>query len=125
MEKQSYGDRRASCPRERRGEVTRLAKAAVLVSLGLVLGCSEYQRVSGTEKEMLLKMRTGGYELVKSDEYAQLKKDAEIGRSVGRYQMQTRTFRTWRLDTATGETCLLLTTEEDWKDPKIREQMCE
>lgn len=103
----------------------RLVKAAVLVSLVLMPGCSEYQRVSGTEKELLLKMRTGAYELVKTDEYAQLKKDAEIGRSVGRYQMQTRTFRTWRLDTATGEICLLLTTEEDWKDPKIREQMCE
>jgi hypothetical protein len=102
----------------------RLGTAAVLISLIAALGCSGYQRVSEKEKEMLLKMRRGEYELVKSDVYEQLKKDAEIGRSVGRYQMQTREFRTWRLDTVTGESCLLLTTEADWKDPKIQSQMC-
>lgn len=101
-----------------------MAKAAVVISLVLMLGCSGEQRVSEKEKEMLVKMRTGGYVLVKSDAYEQLKKDSEIGRSVGRYQMQTRAFRTWRLDTATGESCLLLTTDEDWKDPNIQSQMC-
>jgi hypothetical protein len=32
--------------------------------------------------------------------------------------------RTWRLDTATGKLCLLLTSDEDWKIPSMARQSC-
>jgi hypothetical protein len=82
-------------------------------------GCSDLEYTkSQTEVDALQKIRSGQYELVKSDELAQLRKDAEIGRSVGRFQLHREGYRTWRLDTATGYSCLLLTSESDWKKPE-------
>jgi|ERR1035438_101264 hypothetical protein len=34
-------------------------------------------------------------------------------------------FRTWRLDTVTGASCILLTTKEDWKKPETGIQQCD
>jgi hypothetical protein len=78
----------------------------------------------GAEVEALRKLRTGQYGLIKSDELAQLRRDAEIGRSVGRFQIHRVGFRTWRLDTATGFSCLLPTTDADWKNPDTAAQGC-
>jgi hypothetical protein len=41
-----------------------------------------------------------------------------------KYQMFQSGFRTWRLDTATGDSCIALTTEGDWKLKKTKEQSC-
>ena len=96
-----------------------------LVSAALQVGCSDLDYTRGqAEFDALQKIRSGKYELVKSDELAQLRKDAEIGKSVGRYQMHHIGFRTWRLDTATGDSCLLLTSEWDWKKPETAELAC-
>ncbi len=53
-----------------------------------------------------------------------LKHEAELGKSIGRYQVHVEGFRTWRLDTATGTICLLLSLEGDWKKPEIEAQSC-
>lgn len=53
-----------------------------------------------------------------------LRRDAEIGRGVGRYHIHKDWVRTWRLDTATGQVCLLLASEEDWKKPEVAQQAC-
>jgi hypothetical protein len=89
------------------------------------LGCSGLDVTrSQAEVEALQKIRSGQYELIRSDELAQLRKDAEIGRSIGRYQMHQIGVRTWRLDTATGISCLLLTTDADWKKPEVQAEAC-
>lgn len=63
---------------------------------------------------LILCMVTGvgcaDYELVRKDELAKLREEAALGKSVGRYQQFSRSARTFRLDPATGETCILLTT---------------
>jgi septal ring factor EnvC (AmiA/AmiB activator) len=41
-----------------------------------------------------------------------------------RYQVFSRGYRTWRLDTGSGSTCLLLTTTEDWKKPETTLSGC-
>lgn len=43
---------------------------------------------------------------------------------LGRYQLQRDTGRTWRLDTVTGDICLMLASEADWKKPDIQAQGC-
>lgn len=64
------------------------------------------------------------YELISKTELARLRRDADLGKSVGRYQQYHQGWRTWRLDTATGSTCLLLTTDGEWKKPEIAAQGC-
>jgi hypothetical protein len=89
------------------------------------VGCSDLDYTkSQAEFDALQKIRSGQYELIKSAELAQLRKDAEIGKNVGRYQVHQSGFRTWRLDTATGLSCLLLTSSEDWKRPESKVSAC-
>ena len=57
-------------------------------------------------------------------EYDRLKADAALGRQVGRFQIHKEGFRTWRLDTATGRSCLLLTTDTDWKTGAKDQNSC-
>ena len=85
----------------------------LIVICAIQYGCGDYKVVNSRE-----------YEVITKNELTQLKKEAEIGRSVGRYQTFARGIRTWRLDTATGENCLLLTSEEDWKKPDTAASAC-
>jgi len=80
--------------------------------------------VTDSEYENVSKVRSGQYTLMNNQELTTLKHDAEIGKGVGRYQINKEGFRTWRLDTATGQICLLLTAEADWKKPEIQAQGC-
>ncbi|HKW34445.1 MAG TPA: hypothetical protein VJN92_15650 [Candidatus Acidoferrum sp.] len=41
-----------------------------------------------------------------------------------KYEVYSRGFRTFRLDTITGKTCILLTSPEDWKKAETNEQGC-
>ena len=69
----------------------------------LAVGCDDVDIVDKTKSVVL-----------KRDEYNKLKADAELGKSVGRYQIHREGTRTWRLDTATGKICLMLTSQYDW-----------
>jgi hypothetical protein len=40
------------------------------------------------------------------------------------YQMFKEGFRTWRLDTVNGTSCIMLTTDSDWKKPETKHQSC-
>ena len=42
----------------------------------------------------------------------------------GRFSMYHTSGRTWRLDSVTGENCLLLAQDADWKKPDISAQGC-
>jgi hypothetical protein len=88
--------------------------------------CNEigYRVVTSQEFTSVEKLRTGDYELIRKDQLEELKREAQLGKGVGRYQIYSRGFRTWRLDTATGATCLLLTTEVDWKKPETSASGC-
>jgi len=65
-----------------------------------------------------------GYEAIRSDDLTQLKRQAEPGGNVGRYQLHQRGTRTWRFDTATGQICLLLAADSEWKDEKTKASAC-
>jgi hypothetical protein len=41
-----------------------------------------------------------------------------------KYQIYKSGWRTWRLDSVTGATCILLTTDAEWKKPEIAAQGC-
>jgi hypothetical protein len=43
----------------------------------------------------------------------------------GRYETLRQGLRVWRLDTATGTSCILLATQEDWRKPDIKRQNCQ
>ena len=94
-------------------------------AIGLVglVGC-DAKIVTGEESEAVAKLRSGAYELVKAADLAQLRRDAAIGTSVGRFEHFASGFRTWRLDSATGAVCILLAPETDQKEPKLAPSWC-
>jgi len=84
-----------------------------LLSSFAVSGCDDY-RLADKSKEVV----------ISKEEYEQLKASAALAKQVGRYQVHREGFRTWRLDTATGRSCLLLTTEADWKSAGSTASSC-
>lgn len=101
-----------------------LVLAMVLISSGQV-GCESMNVANSQEYQIVQKVKSGDYELVKKDELAQLRKEAEIGKSVGRYQVHSYGLEAWRLDTATGRNCLLLAPQDYWKKPELAAQGCD
>jgi len=70
----------------------------------VLCGCDDYQLAEKSKEVVISK-----------EEYDQLKAAAALAKQVGRYQLHRDGSRTWRLDTATGHLCLLLTNDIDWK----------
>lgn len=89
--------------------------------IGMLASCDF---VDDSDEALLAKAKSPDYELVKKDDLAELRQQADLGKSVGRYQIYRAGFRTFRLDTATGSTCILLTTTDDWKKPDTESQGC-
>ena len=102
----------------------------MLIALALsAQGCTSngelaLNTVTDSEYASVKRLRTGEYSLISNQDLAELKREADIGKGVGRYQIHVQAFRTWRLDTATGQVCLLLAPEKDWKKPDIAAQAC-
>jgi hypothetical protein len=44
--------------------------------------------------------------------------------SVNHYELRNGGLRTWRFDSATGEVCILLTSDSDWKTKGAKSQSC-
>lgn len=82
-----------------------------IVAASTMFGCGDFDVVDKSKEVVISKA-----------EYDQLKASAALGKQVGRYQIHREGVRTWRLDTATGRSCLLLTTEADWNNPKTQLQ---
>lgn len=95
-----------------------LALMTCLVGLGNcgseVIDSTELARLKADELEVQ-KLRT---------ENAQLTAELATAKSVGRYQIHQNGFRTWRLDATTGQDCILLTSEADWKKPETAVEGC-
>jgi len=49
----------------------------------------------------------------------------EKQKSEHHYELRNEGFRTWRFDSATGETCIQLTSEADWKRKETIAQSCQ
>jgi hypothetical protein len=96
----------------------------LMVGLTWSTACGPVQVLDGHESQALTQLRSGQYELILASELATLRRDAELGRSTGRYQVRSVGYRTWRLDTATGTICLLLTSDADWKRPDSQQAAC-
>src|SRR5437588_11181367 len=99
----------------------------IVVTIGTLslLSCDDYQVINTSSPESkLVNLKTCNCEIVPKDEMTKLREQAEIGKSVGRYQMRNEGYRTWRFDTATGRSCILLAPEWDWKKPDVENQSC-
>jgi hypothetical protein len=102
------------------------------VTLGLLIvalvcvGCGDRQpaMLSPAEKDSLAKLSTGSHELIAKEDLAGLRNALAVLRNTGRFQMIPLGVRTWRLDTVTGQSCLLLTSDQDWKDETVKAQSC-
>jgi hypothetical protein len=103
---------------------TYVLMVTLLLPVALLIGCDDYQIVENSDAAIAQKVKSGAYELIKKEDLAQLKHDADLGKAVGRYQIYRNGFRTWRLDSSTGNTCILLTTEADWKTPEAMASAC-
>jgi hypothetical protein len=96
-----------------------------------VSGCGDFDVVDTSKNVVVpveeykqLKVDTTKDVVISKAEYEQLKTDAALAKQVGRYQIDREGIRTWRLDTATGRSCLLLASEADWKKPNIESESC-
>lgn len=105
------------------------ALLALVILLTLIASCGpngelETNTVTDAEYQSVQKLRSNQYTLMSNDDLKKLQDDAALGKGVGRYQLHNEGFRTWRLDTATGAICLLLTSKDDWKKSDIEAQSC-
>ena len=90
-----------------------------------LLSCNDYEIVDTKSPDSkVINLNTCNCEIISKDEVRKLREQAEIGKNVGRYQMRNEGYRTWRFDTATGRSCILLAPEWDWKKPDVQSQSC-
>jgi hypothetical protein len=102
-----------------------LLRIAVLVGIVTLAGCDGMEVATKSDEVNALKnIRSGNFELINKEELADLRKTADIAKSVGRYQINRDGIRTWRFDTSTGQICLLLSTDADLKSLGISTQKC-
>jgi hypothetical protein len=96
-----------------------MLKAAFIVCLFILLDGSECDpqkqnaRISSLESEV---------KQLKA-EVAELKEKPK--QPEHHYELRKEGFRTWRFDPSTGETCVQLTTEADWKNKKTQSESCD
>jgi len=97
----------------------------VLSLLSLLTACDQYEVVDKKDADTrVVDLKNCNCEIVPKDELKNLRDQAELGKHVNRYQMRNEGYRTWRFDTATGNLCLLLAPEWDWKKPDVDAQNC-
>ena len=87
--------------------------ALFALTMCALCGCDDYQLADRSKDVVISK-----------EEYDQLKGTAALTKQVGRYQLHRDGLRTWRLDTASGRSCLLLTTEYDWNSEGSKQNAC-
>lgn len=107
-----------SLPNLNRGRRTEsfLVLVAVLVSLFFPSSCNRYVEKSKYDESQA--------------ELAQTKKQLEEAQkqvndlSAHKFSTYQGGSRTWRFDSATGDTCILLASDADWKRKETKEQSC-
>ncbi len=106
---------------EEKRRTTAIFFLAILFTTIALIGC-RYDVVETKEIEKLKIAEADAARL--KEENSQLRQQVATLKSIGRYQLHQSGFRTWRLDTATGEDCLLLKSKEDWKKTDTAMQQC-
>jgi hypothetical protein len=96
-----------------------LITCSIVIATLIATSCDDYTIADKAKMDAC----ASGVVLTKAD-YDQLKREAEFGKSVGRYQIHREGARTWRLDTATGHICLMLTTTYDWEHDAKDQSNC-
>ena len=96
-----------------------LISCSIVIATLIATSCDDYTIADQSKMDAC----ATGVVLTKVD-YDQLKRDAELGKSVGRYQIHREGVRTWRLDTATGHICLMLTSTYDWDHDAKNQSSC-
>jgi hypothetical protein len=98
-------------------------KLAIKLLLGsLLLSLCECERAGYVEKAKYESLAQENAELKKQ----LAEKEEEIKKTpTHHYSLQHVGFRTFRFDADTGETCLQLTTTEDWKRKDAKAQSCD
>src|SRR5258708_3118246 len=94
----------------------RMRAATILaVSMSVLLtGCDAYvEKAKYDELQKKLDETTKGLVDAKDELGKAREKIGEY--QAHRYEIFKSGFRTWRLDTVTGKSCILLTTDSDWK----------
>jgi hypothetical protein len=93
-----------------------------LVAACTLSGCDDYQIADKSKEQVADKSKEV---VISKAEYDALKAEAAQAKQVGRYQLHREGSRTWRLDTATGRHCLLLTTQYDWDHEGAKQTSCD
>ena len=50
--------------------------------------------------------------------------NGEVFAGTGKYQLYRQGNLTWRLNTDTGQTCIIFATDEEWKKPQVKRAGC-
>jgi hypothetical protein len=87
--------------------------ALALATTCALTGCDNFDFVDKSKDAVIPK-----------SELQQLTLEAADAKQVGRYQLHRDGNRTWRLDTSTGHSCLLLASEWDWKTEAANQNSC-
>jgi hypothetical protein len=96
---------------------------AFLISILLMAGCDDFV---GKEKFDASQKETADLKKQVSELQDSLQKAQEqIAQcQAHKYEIFHKGYRTWRLDTIGGTTCILLTTDEDWKKTETVSMSC-
>ena len=97
----------------------------LLAACLLLAGCEEIGFVEKSKYDSLQEQRKQLQdELNKAREDLKKAEQQVSDCQAHKYQIYHEGLRTWRLDSVTGKTCILLTSEQDWKSPKTTESGC-
>jgi hypothetical protein len=93
---------------------------ALLVSACLLSACIEKTEYDALQQ----KLNNATKELAEAKESSKKSQDQLTDLQAHRYQSVTNGGRTWRFDTAKGKSCILLTSDQDWKSRDTKKQSC-
>ena len=95
------------------------------VLLFTLLGCdSPPEFLSKSDQESLTKLRSGKYTLISNQELSSMQQEVDAVKNSGRYHIFRGGAHTWRLDTDSGQVCLLMAPADDWIKPEMKAQSC-
>jgi hypothetical protein len=103
--------------------VHRISPGIFFIVVVLLTGCDAYvekEKYDASQKDAAnLKQQ-----LAEAQESLRKAQEQVAQCQAHKYEIFHKGYRTWRLDTITGTTCILLTTTEDWKKLETSNQGC-
>lgn len=87
-------------------------------------GCGSYVEKSQYD-ESQRQLQEAQTQLAEAKRQLQQAREQVKEASNPKFSTYKSSFRTWRFNAVTGETCILLTTDDDWKRKKTKAASCE